>query len=245
MLPAFEAVAGADNGLLILCDHASAAVPAGIDLGIPAAVMRSHIAVDLGAAALSRALALRLGCPAILGRWSRLVADVNRAIDAPGLAPAISDGVSVPGNASLEGAALAVRRAIHRDFHDAVAAQIVAKRPRLVISVHSFTPVLASDPAPRPWPIAVLWNRDDRAALLALSWLKGQAGLDGPVGANQPYSGRNLNYTVDTHAEAHQIANLGLEIRQDMIADGAGVARYAALIAACVAHVDTALAGAA
>jgi predicted N-formylglutamate amidohydrolase len=96
--------------------------------------------------------------------------------------------------------------------------------------MHSFTPALASAPAPRPWPIAILWNHDDRAATLGLAHLAAEPDLGGPVGANEPYSGKVLNYTMDRHAEAAHIPYLGFEIRQDLIADDAGADRWAAIV---------------
>jgi predicted N-formylglutamate amidohydrolase len=225
---------GADRRLLLVCDHAANAVPPGVTLGLPAAVMETHIALDIGAGPLTRALATTLDAPALLARWSRLVADCNRPSDSPSLAPESSDGIDIPGNRQLDAAARARRLGIHRDFHALLADRIAKNRPALIISIHSFTPALASAPAARPWPVAVLWNRDDRAARLGLAALAAETDLGGPVGANEPYSGRVLNYTMDRHAEAAGIPYLGFEIRQDGLADAAGVARWAAILARVV-----------
>ena len=35
---------------MLICDHASNDVPEGVDLGIPAALLDKHIAIDIGAA---------------------------------------------------------------------------------------------------------------------------------------------------------------------------------------------------
>jgi len=73
-----------ESGILILCDHASNAVPPDLgDLGLPEAEFERHIAYDIGAAAVTRSLARRLGAPAILTRFSRLVIDPNRGRDDP------------------------------------------------------------------------------------------------------------------------------------------------------------------
>ena len=42
------------------------------------------------------------------------------------------------------------------------------------------------------------------------------------VGDQQPYSGRLLNATMNRHAEAEGRPYLGVEVRQDQIADAAG-----------------------
>lgn len=231
-------VAGPDPSILLLCDHASNAVPAGVHLGVPAAALETHIAWDIGAAAVTQAVAAALACPAILATVSRLVVDTNRPPD--GAVPQHSDGVAIPGNVGLAASDLAARIALHAQFHAAIEAAIAARPPRLLVSIHSFTPALASASAPsasapRPWPIALLWNRDARAAAIALDALA-HAGLEGPVGANEPYSGRVLNYTMDRHAEARGTPYLGFEIRQDLIADAAGVARFADLVARTIRH---------
>ncbi len=242
MLPAFDALDGADHNLLILCDHAANAVPPGLRLGVDDALMDTHVAIDIGAGPLARALSRLLNAPAQLGKWSRLVADVNRPPDSSALAPDSSDGIAIPANQGLTGEALEARRAIHRDFHANVEQQLAARRPLLLVSVHSFTPALESAPQPRPWPVAILWNRDERAARIGLGYLEAQADPGGPVGANEPYTGKMLNYTMDRHAEANGIAYLGFEVRQDLLADGTGVARWAGLLAGCIRHVMAELA---
>jgi predicted N-formylglutamate amidohydrolase len=187
------------------------------------------VAWDIGAAAVTEAVARALDCPAWLATVSRLVVDCNRPVDAS--IPETSDGIAIPGNQGLCEGAIADRHAVHGAFHDGLAALIAVRRPRLLVSVHSFTPALASAPKPRPWPIAILWNRDERAARLGLAELAAEPELGGPVGANEPYSGKELNYTMDVHAEAAGIAYLGFEIRQDLIGDVGGVARWADIVA--------------
>jgi predicted N-formylglutamate amidohydrolase len=221
-------IPGRNRDLLLVCDHASNAVPAGLDLGLPAAAMAEHIAWDIGAAAVTETLAADLACPAWLATVSRLVVDCNRPPDHA--VPPKSDGIVIPGNVGLSDAAMAHRLALHAEFHDGLARLVAESAPALLVSVHSFTPALASAPAPRPWPVAILWNQDYRAAELGLAALEAEA-LEGPVGANEPYSGQVLNYTMDRHAEAHGLPSLGIEIRQDGISDAAGVARWSAILA--------------
>jgi predicted N-formylglutamate amidohydrolase len=87
---------------VVVCDHASNAVPRSLAaLGLTAAVLARHVAWDIGAGALSEALAERLGLTCVLAGYSRLVVDCNR--DPAGAASmlATSDGVRIPGNQSL------------------------------------------------------------------------------------------------------------------------------------------------
>ena len=225
-------IAGSSAEVLLVCDHASNAVPPGIDLGVPEAALKDHVAWDIGAAAVTTKVAALLGCPAWLASVSRLVVDCNRPPEHS--VPEKSDGLIIPGNVGLEPEALEARHALHALFHDGISALLAKGHPRLLVSVHSFTPALASAPAPRPWPIAILWNADYRAAELGLAALESAAGLPGPVGANEPYSGKVLNYTMDRHAEAHGLPYLGFEIRQDLISDAAGQGHYAAIVARAI-----------
>ena len=67
--------------LLFLCDHASNAVPAAYGaLGlVPRPCSQTHIAYDIGAADVTRALAAGLWRAGVPGRrWSRLLIDLNR-----------------------------------------------------------------------------------------------------------------------------------------------------------------------
>ncbi|WP_435876863.1 N-formylglutamate amidohydrolase [Sphingomonas quercus] len=224
------------TGLLLIADHASNHVPPDIDLGVAPSLLDEHVAIDIGVAPLARALCAALGCPALLASVSRLVVDLNRIEDAPGLVPAISDGYAIPGNAALDAAGRAARVArFWRPWHAAIAETIAAAPPALILSLHSFTPRLAADPRiERPWQVGVLYNQDERAARLAIPALIA-AGV--VTGDNEPYSGRVLNYTMDRHAEANGIPYLGLEVRQDLIADPGGVARWCNIIAPIAASV--------
>lgn len=71
-------------GVVLLCDHASNEVPADLDnLGPPPEQLERHIGYDIGAADVVRELARKLGAPAVLTRFSRLVIDPNRGRDDP------------------------------------------------------------------------------------------------------------------------------------------------------------------
>jgi predicted N-formylglutamate amidohydrolase len=222
--------------MLLVADHASADVPPGIDLGVPAGLMADHVAVDIGTDALTRRLSRALSAPAIIATVSRLVVDLNRDASELGAVPASSDGHMIPGNWNLPAEERALRiAAIHAPYHDAIAAEIARVRPALIVSIHSFTPQLATRPdEQRPWPIGILYNNDDRAARLGLVALAAR-GLH--VGDNQPYSGRDLNYTMDRHAEGLRIPYLGIEVRNDGLRTKEGVARWTHILADCIAGV--------
>lgn len=229
---------GGDAPILIVGDHASNHVPSDIALGIDPLLLDEHVALDIGVMDVAALLVERLQCRAILGGVSRLVLDLNREEDAPGLVPVESDGFPIPGNVGADVAARIAR--FHAPYHARVAAEIDAMDAPFILSLHSFTPRLASAPAQqRPWEIGVLYNRDDRAPRIAIPLLEA-AGLI--VGDQLPYAGTQLNYTMNRHVEARGIPYLGVEMRQDIARTGVGQARFAAILADVVAHCRRALA---
>ena len=229
---------GKPGGILLICDHASKAVPDGVDLGIDPALLEKHIAIDIGAAPLTRALAARLEVPAILATVSRLVIDLHRQPDHPSLIPAVSDGHIIPGNERVDRFGRIAR--FHAPYHRAIASLIRDGRPSLLASIHSFTPRLeCSGAGERPWQAGILSNRDRRAADLAVALLEK---ADIVTGDNQPYSGRILNATLNRHGEAAGIPSLAIEIRNDLIRDNAGIARWTNILAPILVEISNILA---
>jgi len=216
----------APGGILIEADHASARVPDGIDLGIDPALLNEHVAIDIGVGAIAELLVQRPGFAAFMGNVSRLVCDYNRPENGTGFAPGTSDGHVVPGNALDRAGYDARLDRFYRPYHSALADLVARMRPSLILSLHSFTPKLASRPdEPRPWHIGILYNQDRRGADLALDVLRREPGL--VVGDQEPYSGTELNETMDRHAEANGILYIGVEIRQDLIGNAAGQEQWA------------------
>ncbi|KUF10947.1 N-formylglutamate amidohydrolase [Pseudoponticoccus marisrubri] len=214
---------------LLTCEHAGHAVPQALgDLGLARADLLDHIGWDPGALALAEALADRLGARGVAQPYSRLVIDCNRPAAAPDLMPAISDARLVPGNDGLSEAARAARwEQIHQPYHAAVAAARVGRSA--LVSVHSFT-ARKQGGAPRTTEIGVL-ARDGNALFRHL-----MAGLSeawpGPVVANDPYEIEDdSDYTIPVHAEPHGLPHVLLEVRNDLLADDAGVTRVAAALA--------------
>ena len=226
---------GDDTSLLLLCDHASAFVPP--DIAIAPELLTLHIGVDIGAGPLTRALSARLDAPAILGTVSRLVIDLHRQSDHPGLIPTVSDGHAIPANIDADRADRIAR--FHAPYHRAIREQVRRDRPRLIVAIHSFTPKLELGGGPRPWRAGILYGRDDRAARIAIDFLRAQ-GI--PTGDQEPYSGRLLNATLDRHADGQGIPSLSVEIRNDLIADPAGVAHWSAVLTDMIAAVRNGLA---
>jgi predicted N-formylglutamate amidohydrolase len=227
------------GGIVIVSDHASNWVPDGIDLGIDPALLDAHVALDIGVAAVAERMVAGGGFAAFLGNVSRLVCDFNREEDAPGVIPHASDGHPIPGNLFNVAEREERLARYYRPFHAALAALLETYPPRLVLSLHSFTPQLAERPAEaRPWHVGVLYNSNEAPARIAIPLLEAEGLI---VGDQQPYSGKLLNATMNRHAEARGRPYLGLEVRQDQIADPAGQALWAERLARIVKEVASRL----
>jgi predicted N-formylglutamate amidohydrolase len=213
------------GGILIVSDHASNRVPDDIDLGIDPPLLNEHVAIDIGVAGVAARMVDEPGFAAFLANVSRLVCDCNRDEDAPAVIPHSSDGHAIPGNLfDVEKREARLER-FFRPYHRALAELLERAPPRLIVSLHSFTPSLASKPEEeRPWHCGVLYNEDERAARLAIPLLEAEGLI---VGDQQPYSGKLLNATMNRHAEAYGRPYFGIEIRQDRIGDEAGQAEWA------------------
>lgn len=218
---------------LVTCDHAANTVPSwvnGGDLGLAHADMGRHIAYDVGAAGLSRALAKRLNAPSILSNFSRLVIDPNRGPDDPTLLMKLYDGTIIPANRHAGPAELEERMArLYRPYHDALAILAARQADTVIVAIHSFTPQLRGRP-PRPWQVGILYSHlDDRLALPLIARL--QAEPDLCVGDNEPYAGHLPGDAIDRHALQPSRQNVLIEVRQDLIEDVAAQDLWAARLA--------------
>jgi len=221
---AFETIAGAGIGrLLFLCDHASNRLPEG-GLGLKPELLTTHIAYDIGAAAVTRALARVYGAPAYLGGWSRLLIDLNRGADDPTIVMKLSDGSIIPGNRHAGPGEVARRiEKFHAPYHAAIAAELDRMgSAAVIVSMHSFTPAWKG--RARPWHVGVLYDRDTRLSAPLMTRLK-QAGF--AVGDNEPYSGALKGDTLYQHGTLRALPHVLIEIRQDLIAEAQAAQAFA------------------
>ncbi len=222
------------SDFLLACDHASRRLPRSLgSLGLSETELSSHIAWDIGAAGVARILAERLDAALILQNYSRLVIDCNRPLTAPDSIPRSSEWVQIAANEQLSAEQVAMRTAeVFTPYHDALRQQIEQRqrdrRKTLLVAIHSFTPTYRGDA--RPWHIGTMYRGDARMAKVLLALLRRDERLH--VGDNEPYAiEEDSDYTLPHHGEARGIAHVGLEIRQDLIADEAGQKTWAGRLA--------------
>jgi predicted N-formylglutamate amidohydrolase len=201
------------------------------NLGLGSVELAQHIAWDIGAAEVTRRLAERFDAPAVLSGYSRLLIDCNRSPGDPDSIPAVSDGIIIPANQNLSDIEAEWRiETFFWPYHHTITNTLAhlwrhGPAPAL-ISIHSFTPQLNG--FYRPWHLGILWNRDSRLALPILERLSAYPGLC--VGDNEPYSGRQVGFTMDTHAGAAGLPHVEFEIRQDLIATSEDCQHWAMIV---------------
>ncbi len=217
-------------GIVLVCEHASCRVPpryAG--LGLAETELRRHIGWDIGALALALECSRRLDAPLVHAGYSRLLLDVNRPLDAPDSIVDHSEDTPIPGNARLSRAErLARQQGLYVPFHAAleqvVAARSVLTQGLAVVNIHSFTPVYRG--TARPWQAGILSDRDRRLADGLLQSLRREQGLC--CGDNEPYSPRDRVYhTLERHAQSQGLLSAMIEVRNDQLATGQGLAAWA------------------
>jgi len=236
----YEIISGrSDAGLILICDHAVSALPANYGtLGLSPEELERHIAVDIGALAMTKEVAQELDAPAIFTKFSRLLIDVNRGLDDPTLVMRISDGVIVPGNRHLDEAERAKRvRLYYEPYHLAIDKMIetcsAAGVPPVLLSIHSFTENWKG--VPRPWHAAILWDRDHRFAVPMLEALRANPGI--VVGENEPYDGKLAGDCMWQHGTRRGLAHTIIEVRQDLVRTAEGQKAWARRIASAATAV--------
>ena len=216
--------------LLLLCEHAGNLVPAPWrNLGLPPEFLETHYGYDPGVDGLTRALSQRLNAPAVLARYSRLFLDYNRfASDWDHMRPDLG-GIPVPGNLRLRDEDVALRRSIALEPLDEAIAALAAGRSA-VVSVHSFTPVMAGHH--RPVDIGILWREDSALVRVTLDELKARAaGLGLRIGDNEPYDWRSvLAYSLQTHALDRGLPCFYLEVNNSLFSNPENSKKIIALI---------------
>ena len=216
--------------IVLICEHASNHIPAQYrQLGLDDHELTRHIAWDIGAAELTRVLSKRLDAVAFLATYSRLLIDLNRPLHVADSIPVRSEATDIPGNHALDPAERKRRaQLLFEPFHNRLRGHLDQRladgRRSVLVAIHSFTPVYLGQS--RAWHAGVLF---DKAAALGQS-LVAQLSSDPMlnVGANVPYSvSADDDYALVVHGDLLGNAAVLIEVRNDLLADSAGVEEWA------------------
>ena len=224
--------------LLLTCEHASNRLPAGMRATAgERRLLQAHWGWDIGAWELTRELSLRLGAPAVGGRYSRLVIDLNRRLDDPTLIRTKVEGTALGWNRDLDIAELE-RRFVeyHAPYHLQVDRLILRRLTRgarpLIVAIHTFTDLYLG--RPRRFDAGVLYDAH-RGLAHRLGRSIRAGGLD--VRYNQPYSGMaGLMYAADRHGTHYGLPCIELEFNQGLFRRRGAAKRLGRIVADSLAE---------
>ena len=209
--------AQASSSVVLVCEHASAIIPAEYNhLGIQPSHRSSHAVWDPGAFAVASSLAKEMEAKLIFSKVSRLIYDCNRAPDAADAMPARSEIIEVPGNADLSPEERQKRiDTFYKPFRNRLARELAATKLPTLITIHSFTPVYNGKK--RDVEIGLLHDQDQRLAVAMFE--TSQNHTSHIVRLNEPYGADDgVTHTLHEHGVKNGYPNIMLEIRNDLIA---------------------------
>src|SRR5436190_12435368 len=206
--PVVVVSADSDSPFVFVCEHAGRRIRRLLgSLGLAQSELTRHIAWDIGAEAVARRVAERLGAPLVLQRYSRLVYDCNRPPDSADAIPAVSELTPIPGNQRLTPESRLSRiEAIYRPFHASLAALLDLRAVQgissILVTIHSFTPVYKG--VRRALDLGILHDRDRRFADVLFSRLSEIQTL--VVRRNEPYGPKDgVCHTLNLHASIRRL----------------------------------------
>ena len=137
--------------------------------------------------------------------------------------PTKSELIHVPGNAHLDAEQKAARVASVYDPFCAAVAQVLDGRDTgtIIVTVHSFTPIYFGKP--RSVEIGLLHDDDSRLVDVMLEQTHALAHRT--IQRNQPYGPEDgVTHTLTKHALPRRLANVMLEVRNDLLGDDDAIA---------------------
>lgn len=229
--------ANGESRFLLVCEHASHLMPDEFDhLGLPPALWESHIAWDPGAMAVARRVSRMLDAPLVAPRTSRLIYDCNRPPESASAIPEVSESHAIPGNTGLSAAARQARvERFYLPFRNALSDRIEEHMTRhtgpVIVTIHSFTPTFHG--VRRDLDIGILHDADARLADVLIPVVETDTGLT--VRRNAPYAPKDgVTHTLREQALPRGLANVMIEIRNDLIDDADRQRAMGERLAACL-----------
>lgn len=233
-----------ENGtspLLLVCEHASRHIPKYFNgLGLGEDVKKSHVAWDPGALDLAKCLSEAFDATLIKSNISRLVYDCNRPQNDASAMPKRSEIFDIPGNADISDSEILTRtEQIYNPFYTALGQTIAKKQSNdnisSLVTIHSFTPVYFGEK--RDVEIGILHSSDSRLAdemLLVAPELS-----DLQIERNQPYGPEDgVAHTLEAHGLKNNLANVMIEVRNDLLANQAGVKKICGLLVSMISRAE-------
>ncbi len=216
-----------ENQILIIADHASNYIPKENNkLGLPNALLKQHIAFDIGVKDLSLDLSNRFKCKVIQGKYSRLLIDLNRDLDDPTVIPEIADRKIIPGNIGLSKSEIRSRvENIYNKYHREIEQTIQNKKIKVILSLHSFNPIFMNKK--RLLEFGVLSNEDKNLSRIIINQLRLQK-LN--VGDNKPYKGNLIGDSMYRHGLSNKLPNVLIEVRNDLLSNSTKIKRVSRLL---------------
>jgi len=205
---------------VLVCEHASNFIPDQYNnLGLLAKARKSHVAWDPGAIEVARGLSEILDAPLVASRMSRLLYDCNRPPTAKNAIPERSEVFDIKGNVNLGKEQLSERsEKFYFPFRNALSECLGSHSRRvgssILVTIHTFTPVYLG--RKRLVDLGVVHDSDNRMADGMLTSLKKSTGMK--IERNQPYGPRDgVTHTLKEHGSKRGIANVMIEIRNDLV----------------------------
>jgi len=203
---------------LFTCEHAGNELFGTPHTHLDRKIIDEHWGYDIGALALTRALGKAHKAPTVSALFSRLLTDPNRPPSSPSFIVEKCEGVTLSFNKNLSHSDRQKRQSDFYDrYHRALNDLIVKTSPKVLVSVHSFTPLYLGQK--RDIEIGVLYE-DHASRAEALTQKIAQYGFD--ARNNEPYSGAlGLMYSVQEAGRKHGLAHVELEVRNDLLSNAA------------------------
>lgn len=197
--------------VIVSCEHASNRVPKNLKLRIPAQVLKTHRAFDIGAFELARKFAKKMSVPLFLAETSRLVVDLNRSTHNPrGLFSEYTKDLPAQ-----------TKDQLLKNYYEPYRSQVEEAIQKLVrtkkavthLSIHSFTPKLFGKV--RPNDIGILYDPKVPAEKDFARRLKESFHVNAPelkVLCNIPYKGTSDGFTTWLRKKFKGKRYVGVEI---------------------------------
>lgn len=221
--------------LLITCEHASNAIPKAYQKLFSTAekILETHLAYDIGAAALYTAFQKKQTGYYIRGKWSRLLVDLNRSISKERCfsqyTKALNQGEK---QIILEKYYYPYRHAVFENISDL----LEQKKNVLHLSLHSFTPYLHGKK--RETDIGLLYDPARPTEKNFAAHLKNllKTKINCRIRYNYPYKGISdgLTSTCRQHFPTTDYAGIEIECNQKLLKNPVTLKQLSAALLHCI-----------